>query len=108
MLGDQLRQSDRYFALGADGIPGRGAAEQITLAFVATLRRHQVHLLLRFAAFSDHGFVEAGAVHEQPPIGAGVAEMPHAQRSFTVRRGSLCVELMHICHRVGLWAYLRR
>jgi len=78
------------------------------LAFVATLRRHQIHLLLRFDALSGHGFVEAGAADEQTPIGAGVAEEPHAQGSCTVRRGSLCVELMHICHRAGLWAYLRR
>src|ERR1019366_1722937 len=61
MLGDHLRKSDRYFEPGADGIPGHGATEQITLAFVAILRTHKLHLLFRFNAFSDHGFVEASA-----------------------------------------------
>src|ERR1035437_3132153 len=74
MLGDHLRKSDRYFEPGADGIPGHGATEQITLAFVATLRRHQLHLLFRLDAFSDHGFVEAGAeAGDGTDDGAGVA-----------------------------------
>ena len=40
---------------------GHRVSEEKTLPFVATLRRYQLQLLFRFDAFSDHGFVEAGA-----------------------------------------------
>src|SRR5450756_257412 len=74
MLGDPLRRGGRCFQPGADGIPGHRPAEQITLAFVATLRRHQLQLLFRLDAFGDHDFVEAGAeAGDGADDGAGVA-----------------------------------
>src|SRR5450756_1444449 len=74
MLGDPLRRGGRRFQPGADGTPGHRPAEQITLAFVATLRRHQLHLLFRFDAFGDHDFVEASAeAGDGADDGAGIA-----------------------------------
>src|ERR1039458_4089548 len=61
MLGDHLRQCHRRVEPDADGLPGHGAAEKIALAFVATLRSHQLQLLFRFDALGDHGLVETGA-----------------------------------------------
>jgi hypothetical protein len=73
-LSDHLRHAGRHIQPGAHGIPGHRPAEQITLAFVAALRGHQLHLLFRFDAFGDHDFIEAGAeAGDGADDGAGVA-----------------------------------